>query len=72
MNTPRFLHEYANYKKREFRANKQMNKGIKAEGIRRIDLWEKAVRREICTVDEAMRMISHVFFDGENLEQYWR
>ena len=70
MNAPRFLHEYANYKRREIRANKQMNKGVKVEGIRRVNLWEKAVHRGICTVDEAMRLISHVFFDGEDLDKY--
>ena len=70
MNTPRFLREYANYKRREFRANKAMNKGIRKEAVRRIDQWERAAEKGICTVDEAVRLMSLVFFDGQDLTKY--
>lgn len=57
---PRFLQEYANYKKRQLDSNSLMKPEYKAAHKAEIDTIVRQYSRGFIIIDEAIRMISDI------------
>ena len=66
----RFMIEYANYQIKKLEDDQEMNAGIKAELIRRIDRSIWMYTRGYITVDETMRIINSPAKYDEDLSEY--
>ena len=67
----RFVDEYANFKRRQIKANDMMNPGIKAEILRRVEKVMENSRRGNITLDETMRLLSmDCMTEGEDMSKY--
>ncbi len=71
MKAKRFIIEYANYKLDEIANNTEMNGGIQAELMRRIDRAVFLVEHGMITIDECMRIVGNPG-NGEDLIEYIR
>ena len=57
MKVERFIKEYANYKKNEYKSNTLMKEGLKYKAITKIDNVLLLKKRGLITVDEAIKSI---------------
>lgn len=56
-NIPRFVKEYANYRKRKIISDPVMSDQYKQKGISNIDTAVRCLEKGLITVDETIRMI---------------
>ena len=71
MKAKRFIIEYANFKLDEIANNTDMNGGIQAELMRRIDRAVFCVEHGMITIDECIRIINNPS-GGDDMEEFAR
>ena len=71
MKFPRFINEYKNFVMKNISHNELMNPGIKAEIIRRINVYYDMIKSGQITIHEYMAVLSRdCMHENEDMEKY--